>query len=403
MAVVTGSPARRAAGRLGLYAILAAFGLLMVFPFAYLASSSLKAKDDVFRYPPRILPRETTAVEIDGEPRPLYDVTTDGTTRRLALVGTADFVTYAPPDDLDNTVSVAKADVEPTGGFTNQETVTIDGDERDLFDVPVDGDVVPMVEVARTTRGRFVDPSNPNEETLAPIRTSRPVEAVGAVPSNYGEVLRLQTLDRSLTNTALVTLLVVLGTLLTSILGGYAFARIRFPGRDSLFLVYIGSIMVPFVILIIPLYQLMVAMGWVDSLAALIFPFIFNAYGTFLMRQFFVSIPKELEEAAFVDGASRWTILWRIFVPLSYPAIATLATFMFLYAWNSFVWPFVVINAGNTDNHVLTLSLQILGGRAADSPNLVFAGVVIAVAVPIAIFVLAQRYFVENVATSGIK
>jgi ABC-type glycerol-3-phosphate transport system permease component len=403
MAMVSGTPARRLAGRVGLYAILTFFGLVMVFPFLYLAASSFKAKDDVFRYPPKVLPRENTTVEIEGEPKPLYDIDVDGATQRRALVGTVDYVTYAPPDDLDATVSVPKADVEPTGGFTNQESVVVDGQERDLFDVPVDGDVVAMVEVSRTTRGSFADPQSPDDTALAAIRASRPVETIGGEPGNYGEVLRLQTLDRSLTNTALVTLLVVLGTLLTSILGGYAFARIRFPGRDSLFLIYIGSIMVPFVILIIPLYQLMVAMGWVNSLAALIFPFIFNAYGTFLMRQFFVSIPKELEEAAFVDGASRWTILWRIFVPLSYPAIATLGTFMFLYAWNSFVWPFVVINAGNTDNHVLTLSLQILGGRAADSPNLVFAGVVIAVAVPITIFVLAQRYFVENVATSGIK
>jgi alpha-1,4-digalacturonate transport system permease protein len=190
---------------------------------------------------------------------------------------------------------------------------------------------------------------------------------------------------------------------LTSILGGYAFARIQFPGRDAIFLVYIGSIMVPFVILIIPLYQLMVALSWINSLAALVFPFIFNAYGTFLMRQFFVSIPKDLEEAAVIDGASRWTILWRIFVPLSMPAIATLATFMFLYAWNSFIWPFIVIGGGNVDNHVLTVSLQQLGGRAANFPHLIMAGVVIAIAVPVTVFVLAQRYFVENVATSGIK
>lgn len=214
---------------------------------------------------------------------------------------------------------------------------------------------------------------------------------------------QLQSLDRSLTNTVPVTLLVVGGTVLSSILGGYAFARIKFPGRDAMFLVYIGSIMVPFVILIIPLYQLMVALGRVNSLASLVFPFFFNAYGTFLIRQFFVSIPKDLEEAAVIDGASRWTTLWRIFVPLSMPAIATLSTFMFLCAWNSFIWPFIVISAGNTDNHVLTVSLQQLGGRASDTPNLILAGAMIAIAVPVTVLVLAQRYFVENVASSGIK
>lgn len=121
------------------------------------------------------------------------------------------------------------------------------------------------------------------------------------------------------------------------------------------------------------------------------------------MRQFFVSIPRDLEEAAFIDGATRWTILWRIFVPLSKPAIATLSAFSFLYAWNSFVWPLVVINSGNLDNRVLALSLSVLGGRAADSPNLILAGVMIAVIPPLTVFVLAQRYFVEQVASSGMK
>ena len=132
-------------------------------------------------------------------------------------------------------------------------------------------------------------------------------------------------------------------------------------------------------------------------------PLIFTAYGTFLMRQFFVTLPRELEEAAFIDGASRWTVMWRIYVPLSMPAIGTLAAFAFLYAWNSFVWPFIVISTGNTDAQVLTVALQQFGGRAAEAPQLVFAGVAIAVIFPIAVFVILQRYFVENVASSGIK
>jgi multiple sugar transport system permease protein len=201
----------------------------------------------------------------------------------------------------------------------------------------------------------------------------------------------------------LVTMAVVIGQLVTSILGGFAFARIRFPGRDRLFFIYLGSIMVPFVVLIIPLYQLMVAIGWVDKIASLVFPWLITAYGTFLMRQFFITVPKELEEAAIIDGASRWTILWRIFVPLSLPAVATLTTFSFLYAWNSFVWPFVVISGGNVDAQVLTVALQQFVGRAQDAPQLIFAGVTIAVTVPVIAFILVQRYYVANVSTSGIK
>jgi multiple sugar transport system permease protein len=399
MAIVTGTRRTGILSRIGLYLVLGGFALLLLFPFIYLVGGSLKAREDVFSYPPQVLPREPRTADVGGEPRPLFTV--DG--RELALLGEEEIGRFAPPDDLDAIVEVPTGDVEPTGGYTDQQTAVVDGEEQDLFDVPVDGGVVPMVEREVFEVGRFAAPDDPEAEVLAPVEQAVAVERISGRPGNYREVLELQTLDRSLTNTLLVTTLVVAGTVFTSVLGGYAFARIRFPGRTAAFLVYIGSNMVPFVIILVPLYQLMVAVGWVDSLAALVFPFVFNAYGTFLMRQFFVSIPKELEEAAFVDGASRWTILWRIFVPLSRPAIATLATFMFLYAWNSFVWPFIVINAGNTENHVLTLSLQVLGGRAADSPNLVFAGVAIAVVVPVVVFVLLQRYFVENVATSGIK
>jgi multiple sugar transport system permease protein len=186
-------------------------------------------------------------------------------------------------------------------------------------------------------------------------------------------------------------------------MGGYAFSRLRWPGRDVLFVGYLGSIMIPFVVLIIPLFQIMVQLNWNNTLGSLVWPFVFTAYGTFLMRQFFLSIPVDLEEAALVDGASRMRILWRIFVPLSWPAIATLATFSFLYAWNSFIWPLVTIDAGNTDDGVLTLALRALGGQGADDPQLIFAGVTLAMLVPMIVFVMAQRYFVENVASSGLK
>jgi alpha-1,4-digalacturonate transport system permease protein len=399
MATVSGSKRRHRLDRLGLYLGLSAFGLLMVFPFAVVAFGSLKDASDVSRFPPRLLPYSQDTAEVEGEERPLYRV--DGQER--VLVEQLQVGVFASPEDTSETVRVPVSDAERRGGFLDTETVEVDGEEYELYDVTVDGEERQLIQLGTTTEGVFARPDDPADTARANVRTAETVDSLTARGENYRSVLELQNLDRSLTNTMLVTLLVVGGTVLTSILGGYAFARIEFPGRDAIFLVYIGSIMVPFVILIIPLYQLMVALGWINSLAALVFPFVFNAYGTFLMRQFFVSIPKDLEEAAVIDGASRWTILWRIFVPLSMPAIATLATFMFLYAWNSFIWPFIVIGGGNLDNHVLTVSLQQLGGRAADSPNLIMAGVMIAIAVPVTVFVLAQRYFVENVASSGIK
>jgi multiple sugar transport system permease protein len=166
---------------------------------------------------------------------------------------------------------------------------------------------------------------------------------------------------------------------------------------------YLGTIMIPFVVLIIPLYQLMVVFGWQDRLTALIFPWLFTAYGTFLMRQFFISIPKELEEAAFLDGLSRFGILWRVFVPLSGPAIATQAIITFLYAWNSFVWPLIIIGDSPIQNHVLTLSMITLRNNFASQPNMVLTGAAIAILPPLVLFILAQRYFVEGVANTGMK
>jgi multiple sugar transport system permease protein len=121
------------------------------------------------------------------------------------------------------------------------------------------------------------------------------------------------------------------------------------------------------------------------------------------MRQHFITFPKEIEEAALIDGASRFQILSKILIPASVPALATQATFTFLYAWNSFIWPLVIINVGNEKNHVLTLALNVLRGRASDSPNLILAGAAIAIIPPLIVFILGQRFFVESVASSGVK
>ena len=386
--------------RTGMYAVLVGVAVIVLFPFVIAFTTSLKQSDDVFNYPPTVLPRAATVVEggpLDG--KPLYDLEVDGSLRRVALEEDgASLLVLADPSDPATTYLVPSEDAVSTG-----RTVVVAGEERSLVTAEVEGETRTLARLRSSVGAVFTDPEDPELSVVRNVQDAVPVKQLTAEPGNYRSVLELQRLDRSLTNTLLVTVLVVGGQVVTSILGGYAFSRMNFAGRDALFLGYIGSVMIPFVVLIIPLYQLMVMIGWVDSLVALVVPFIFSAYGTFLMRQFFVTIPKELEEAAYLDGASRWTILWRIFVPLSVPAIATLSTFAFLYAWNSFVWPLVVINSGNLDNRVLALSLQVLGGRAADQPNLILAGVVIALLPPITVFVLAQRYFVENVASTGLK
>ncbi|MBK7449817.1 MAG: carbohydrate ABC transporter permease [Anaerolineales bacterium] len=332
------------------YFVLTFFALVMIFPFAYMPATSFKIPADTFRYPPRMLPRNPATIVVDGydEPLPLYFVDVDGVQKEYALAQSNIKVgIYAPADDLTSTVERYLTEVKPTGGATNQQKVEVNGETKKLFDVEVDGQVIPMILVSQTTVGEFIDPQNPENKVFQNVRLSEPVETFGGHPENYTEVVELNNMARALSNTALVTILVVVGQLLTSVVGGYAFARLRFPGRDTVFVFYLGTIMIPFVMLIVPLYQLMVLIGWTNRLAALIIPWIFSAYGTFLMRQHFITFPKEIEEAALLDGASRLQILWQILIPASVPALATQATFTFLYAWNSFFWPLVIINVGN--------------------------------------------------------
>lgn len=218
---------------------------------------------------------------------------------------------------------------------------------------------------------------------------------------NYVTVLTSISMGRYLLNTAFVTICVTVGQIVTSLLGGYAFARINFPGRDWIFRIYLGTIMIPFTVILIPIYKLMLLFQWVDKFQALIIPWLFTAYGTFLMKQFFAGLPKELEEAATLDGANRLRILWSIFVPLSGPAIATQFTISFLYAWNSFIWPLIVMQTKT--NYVVTQGLADIQGAYNSQPPIVLAAATLAILPTVIVFLFAQRYFVEGVATTGMK
>lgn len=383
------------------YLVLLFAGVVVLVPFVLAFFGSFKTPEDVFTYPPRLLPHAAVTVDVDGEPLPLFVVPLpDGQTAQLArLENGTSLREFIGVDDPSLVLIAPREAATPTG-----ETVTVDGEEREVFTAFIGATEVIVYDNRSRIGATYIDPEDPTVPPVYAVSAEvQPVEEISFQGENYSTVLQLDGFGRSLTNTVLVTVAVVVGQVFTSVLGGYAFSRLRFRGRDKLFLLYLGSIMIPFVVLLIPLYRLMISIGWGNTLTALVIPFIFTAYGTFLMRQFFLAIPKDLEEAAVIDGASRWTILWRIFFPLSIPAVATLSTFSFLYAWNSFVWPLIIIDSGNTESSVLALTLSVLGGRAADTPNLVLAGVVIAMIAPIAVFLLAQRYFVENVASSGLK
>jgi multiple sugar transport system permease protein len=218
---------------------------------------------------------------------------------------------------------------------------------------------------------------------------------------NYTNALHAAPFGRFFLNTALVTGASVLGNLVFCSLAGYAFARFRFFASNLVFIVILATLMIPFQVVMIPTFLIMKELGLIDSLGALILPNLVTPFGIFLMRQFFRTLPIDLEEAARIDGSSRLGVLFRIVLPLSGPALATLAVITFLNSWNDFLWPLVAIQ---TDAHMtLQLGLSTFQGAHATDWTLLMAGNVMAVLPMLAAFLLAQRQFVNSIAAAGVK
>jgi multiple sugar transport system permease protein len=188
--------------------------------------------------------------------------------------------------------------------------------------------------------------------------------------------------------------------LVTSSMAAYAFSRLRFRGRDSIFLLYIGTLAVPQAVLVIPEFLIMKQLGWVDSYQALILPLAFTAFGTFLLRQYFRSLPTELDDAALIDGCSRWGILVRILVPLSRPALGVLGLFTFVGYWNNFLWPLIVI--ASPDMATIPLGLYQYQGQYQTLWNYMMAGATISMLPGVILVILLQRYLVEGISISGL-
>ncbi len=218
---------------------------------------------------------------------------------------------------------------------------------------------------------------------------------------NYIKVFEAAPFGRYYLNSIGVALLVTLGQLITCSMAAYAFARLRFWGRNVLFFIFLGTMMIPYNVTMIPSFMVLYWLGWVDSYQALIVPGLASAFGVFLLRQFFMTIPKELEEAAVIDGASKLTILRKIIVPLSKPALATLAIFTFMGVFNDFIWALIVINSENM--RTVQLGLAIFRDRYLTQWDLLMAGSVTAVMPILIVFFFAQKYFIKGITLSGLK
>jgi multiple sugar transport system permease protein len=203
-------------------------------------------------------------------------------------------------------------------------------------------------------------------------------------------------------NSAIVTVTVVVVNLLTCSMAAYAFARIEFPFRHTLFILFLATLMVPEQVTIIPLYIIIESVGLIDTLLSLILPYaLFNAFGVFLLRQFIKSLPVDLEEAAIVDGANRWTIYWRIVLPLIRPALAAFGIFTFLFQWNNFFRPLVFLNS--IDNYTVPLAINFFRGQYATDFALLMAGSAISIVPVLIVYIIGQRQIIEGIATTGLK
>ncbi|MBE2241024.1 MAG: carbohydrate ABC transporter permease [Caldilineaceae bacterium] len=219
----------------------------------------------------------------------------------------------------------------------------------------------------------------------------------------YQRLFSMSPIGNWLFNSVLVAVTITACQLVFSSLAAYAFARVRFPGRDVIFMGYLATMMIPSQVTLIPGYILIKYLGWIDTYFALTVPFLFgSAFGTFLLRQFFQTIPTELEDAARIDGAGYFDIYWRIILPLAKPALATLGVFVFLHFWNDFLWPLIVINTNELRTLPVGLAVVSRSMFGTDWPALM-GGAVISLVPILTIFFFAQRYFVQGITLTGLK
>jgi multiple sugar transport system permease protein len=231
---------------------------------------------------------------------------------------------------------------------------------------------------------------------------TRPPTLIGSEVrfENYIEAFQFAPFGRYFFNSFLVAITGTAVVVAVSSLSAFAFARLRFPGRELLFVLFLGTLMVPQEVLIVPMYWLMQVLGWVDSYQALILPFAFTAFGTFLLRQFFLTVPAELVDSARVDGAGPFNIFFRILLPLSRPALAVLAMFTFIAYWGSFLWPLIVIDNVSVKGTV-PLGLTSFMSQQGTQWHLMMAAAVLAMVPSVLLVVLLQKNLVRGLLTTG--
>ncbi|GAB4521797.1 MAG: carbohydrate ABC transporter permease [Anaerolineae bacterium] len=319
--------------------------LLMFGPVIWLVLSSFKSPSELVRFPPRLLPYEQSAVELPGyeEPLLLYNVTLeDGTVQELARVRRV--------------------------GLEFQ----------------------------------MIDPQNPEGEIIAVNRSQvTPVERVAFPLDNYAEGVESFDFWRYLFNSVVVTVSATVLTLLINSMAAFSLSKYRYPGRNTFFFIMISTLMVPLSVILVPAFLLITAIGWNNNLLGVIIPGAATPTGVFLLRQYMLTIPDELMDAARIDGASEWRIYAQIILPLAAPALTVLAIFSIMWRWNDFLWPLIVL----TESEVFTLQvgLNAFRGDLQTQWHLILAMTVLTLLPITLVFAILQRYITTGIATTGMK
>jgi multiple sugar transport system permease protein len=286
-------------------------------------------------------------------------------------------------------------------------TAIYDGQSYPIYAVPIDGTTrnLMLVEKGRES-SVFVDPTDPlatRIEWVGRWRTLDQAWSFAPETANYSTAWSQLNFPRLLFNTAAIAVLSTLAAVVSSALVAYGFARFRFPGRNILFIVLIATIILPFQVTLLPTYVIFTRLGWNGTWLPLIVPHLFaNAYNVFLLRQYFLSIPRDLDEAAMIDGASPFRILRTVILPLSVPAVVAVTLFHFFFAWNDFFVPLLYL-AAKPELQPLSIAIQQYNSLYATQPTLIQATSLMTMAVPVVVFFLAQRAFMRGIVITGVE
>ena len=286
-------------------------------------------------------------------------------------------------------------------------TATYQGEEYPLYSVPIDGTTRQLILVEKGREASvFVDPADPAQTRITWQGRWRTLEGAWVFApnvANFTTVWNQLDFPKLLRNTIGIALLSTLGAVISSTLVAYGFARFRFPGRNALFIILIATIILPFQVTLIPQYVIFSWLGWNGTWLPLIIPHCFaNAYNVFLLRQYFLSIPRELDEAAMIDGAGPFRILRSVILPQSVAAITAVSLFHFFFAWNDFFVPLLYL-ANNREIQPLSIAIQQYNAIYASQPTLIQAAALMTMAVPVVVFLLAQRAFMRGVVVTGVE